>query len=272
MSVQQAPPERGGLFGKVAARPKAAFWSLLAIGLLVGIFVGAGAASDGGELDAANGRAAKAGGQLEAATGELNQVASERDDLQEQLDELTERAETAEATVKRLTAKAPAPDFTGRDIDGAMEADVVSDLGWNVKTRQKPTDEAKPGTVIGQSVKEGRILKAGGSITLTVAKKPPPKPPEWVTVASFSGTGSKKTDEFTLPRGLKARLSYQFVGDTNAIISMADPGGDVLAGDLLLNEIGSRSGTTRIYDPGRWYLDVDGGSWNIQVQVFKRPS
>ena len=51
----------------------------------------------------------------------------------------------------------------------------MSDLDWDVKTREHATADAKPGTVIGQSVNQGRVLKAGASITLIVAKKPPPK-------------------------------------------------------------------------------------------------
>jgi PASTA domain len=261
----------GRVFSKVAARPRAAFWTILAVGLVVGFAIGATGASNGSEVDAANARAAKSGGQLESTTRELQNTSAERDDLSARLDDLTERADKAEAKIKRLTAKAPAPDFTGRDADSARAADVVADLDWNLKTREQPTDEASPGTVIAQSVSKGRVLKSGATITLTVAKKPPPKPPTWVTIASFSGNGSQKTDEFKIPQGLKTRLSYNFVGDTNTIIELADPGGDPLSGDLLLNEIGSRSGSTRIYDPGRWYLDVEGGTWNIDVQVWKRP-
>ena len=40
--------------------------------------------------------------------------------------------------------------------------------------------------------------------------------------------------------------------------------------DLLLNEIGPQQGTTRLYEPGTFYLDVS-GAYTIQVQVFKRP-
>jgi len=268
---QGGSAKHGRLFSKVAARPRAAFSIILALGVIVGFAIGA-AASNTSELDAANARAAKSGGQLASATRELNETAAERDELAARVDDLSDRAADAEATIKRLTAKAPAPDFTGRDVASARATDVVDDLEWNVKTREEPTDEAAPGTVIAQSVAKGRVLKSGATITLTVAKKPPPKPPTWVTIASFSGTGSKKTDEFRIPSGLKTRMTYNFVGDTNAIVELADPGGDPLSGDLLLNEIGSRSGSTRIYDPGRWYLDVDGGSWSVEVQVWKRPS
>jgi hypothetical protein len=36
--------------------------------------------------------------------------------------------------------------------------------------------------------------------------------------------------------------------------------------------IGPYSGTSRLYGKsGTYYLDVDGGSWTVEVQVFKRP-
>lgn len=41
--------------------------------------------------------------------------------------------------------------------------------------------------------------------------------------------------------------------------------------DLLLNEIGPQQGTTRLYEPGTFYLDVS-GAYAVQVQAFKRPS
>ena len=47
---------RGGLFGRVAAQPKAAFWTVLIAGLIVGFVIGAAAGSDAGQLDAANER------------------------------------------------------------------------------------------------------------------------------------------------------------------------------------------------------------------------
>jgi hypothetical protein len=48
--------------------------------------------------------------------------------------------------------------------------------------------------------------------------------------------------------------------------------GDDSFGDLIVNEIGPYSGTSRLYGKsGTYYLDVDGGSWTIEVQVFKRP-
>jgi hypothetical protein len=103
---------------------------------------------------------------------------------------------------------------------------------------------------------------------LTVARKPPPKPPEWVTIATLQGASSTKTDEFTVPRGLKARLQYSMPQDSNNAIILYKAPKEYI--DLLLNEIGPQQGSTRLYEPGRYYLDVT-GAYTIQVQVFKRP-
>jgi hypothetical protein len=265
MDTERSPePRASGLFGWVSRKPKSAFWSTLLVALFVGLGIGAAAASNTEELEAANDRAAKRGTDLAA-------VSAERDELRAALADATDRAEAAEERIERLTAKAAVPDFTGARLSEAHDHQLVDELDWRIRTREKVTDAAPAGHVIAQSVSEGKVLKAGRSITLSVAKKPPPKPPEWVTVASFSGSGAKHTDEFTIPRGVKARIAYDFQGDTNAIMSLEDPGGDPLAGDLLLNEIGAYSDVTRVYTPGRWYLDVEGGAWSIQVQLFKRP-
>ena len=53
-----------------------------------------------------------------------------------------------------------------------------------------------------------------------MAKKPPPKPKAWVTINTLQGDSSTKTDEFTVPRGAKARLVYSMPGDGNNAITL----------------------------------------------------
>ena len=250
------------MFGWVARKPKLAFWLTLGLSLFVGLVIGVAAASNQAELDKQTARA-------DQAETKLAQVSDERDDFENQLADAKEENASLAAQVKTLSAKGEVPDFTDQDIGDAEDEDVIDAYDWRIKTVREISDRA-PGTVISQSPEEGTVLKAGRSITLTVAKKPPPKPPEWVTIRSFSGSGATNTDEFRIPRGSKARLQYIFTGDTNAILALARPG-DEFGGDLLLNEIGDYASSTRVYDSGTFYLDVEGGSWTVNVQVFKRP-
>jgi hypothetical protein len=123
--------------------------------------------------------------------------------------------------------------------------------------------------VIAQSPREGKVLKAGRSITLVVARKAPPKPKQWITIKTLTGDSATKTDEFRVPSGYKARLKYSMPQDSNNAITLYKAPNEYE--DLLLNEIGPQSGTTRLYQKGTFYLDVM-GAFDIQVQVFKRPS
>ena len=258
-------PARGGLYGWVQRKPRAAFWTTMLVTLVIGASIGGAAASNGAELDAA-----KADGL--AAKGRLAMINGERDQLREDLDGAKRRADAAEARIKELTARAEVPDFRGKQAGLAHDNDLVDDIGWEIKTVQQVSAAAAPGIVLTQSPKPGKMLKRGQTITLVAAKKPPPKPPEWVTIASFSGAGEKRTDEFKIPSGLQTRISYRFTGDTNAFMTLKRPGDDEFGGDLLFNEIGDFADSTRIYDSGKFYLEVGDGNWAVDIQVFKRPS
>lgn len=211
-------------------------------------------------------------------TVDRSEVRTERDELRAELEEESERADEAEdesaelaeeldqarERIELLGAKGEVPDFTGRSISEAR--DLAEPFAWEIGVKKQATDKAEPGTVIVQSVAEGKKLARGRSILLTVAQEPPP---EWETVASFSGNGGMNTDEFKLPRG-KARVVYNFSGDSNTIIELVDPK-DSFGGDLLLNEIGARSGSTRVYQPpGTYYFRIEGeGPWSVELQVFR---
>lgn len=257
------PPRDGGgkgFFAWIRRTPKLAFWSTLVVALLIGIGIGASGGVSQEELDAANARARTLQSQLGDA-----KAASSR--LSDDLEKTKKQRDTAQEGLEVATARGEVPDFTGQDIDDAKGEEAVSTYDWRVKTVRKVSDRS-PGTVIAQQPREGKTLKSGRSVTLTVAKKAPPKPKQWVTLKSFSGASATKTPEFTIPEGATARLVYSMPQDgNNAIILYEAPDEYV---DLMLNEIGPQSGSTRIYNPGTFYLDVS-GAYDIQVQVFKRP-
>jgi beta-lactam-binding protein with PASTA domain len=269
MDASTPPPKGGGLFGWVARKPKLAFFVTAGVALMIGAGLGAAGGVSQSQLDDANAKADDAERKLAQVSRERDELQADREELQGDLASATDRADTSEAAIKKLTAKADVPDFTGDTVADARGNDRVDLLGWKIRTVTRETTSASPGTVLSQKPAEGRTLGSGRSITLTVAKKPPPKPKQWVTITTLQGDSSTKTEEFTVPRGAKARLVYSMPGDTNNAIILYKAPKEYI--DLLLNEIGPQQGTTRLYEPGRFYLDVT-GSYTIQIQVFKRPA
>jgi hypothetical protein len=65
------PPRRGGLFGWLSRRPRTAFFSTLAIGLLIGVAIGASGGVEQQTLDQANVRADRAEGQVSSLGSDL---------------------------------------------------------------------------------------------------------------------------------------------------------------------------------------------------------
>jgi hypothetical protein len=264
----EAPKKHGKVISWVARKPKQAFWVVGVASMFIGFGIGAGSGSDQAAADKANAAATSAQGRLASLRGELTKVKSERDTLAGRLESSQSRAETAEAAVKKLSAKAEVPDLTGMDYADARDNETVSQVGWKIRSTTRVSSRA-PGTVISQSPREGKVLKAGRSITLVVARKAPPKPKQWVTIKTLTGDSATKTDEFSVPSGYKARLKYSMPQDSNNAITLYKAPDEYE--DLLLNEIGPQSGTTRLYSKGTFYLDVM-GAFNIEVQVFKRPA
>lgn len=264
--VQQPPSSNnrgGGFFGWVSRKPKLAFWLTLGLALFIGIGIGAASSSsDSNKTELASARSQAATAQTRADHAQ-SQVSS----LQGRVTDLQGQVKSANALVKRATAHGPVPDLTGHTVGGAKDAISRTGIHWRVKTTSAPSDSS-PGTVIDQSPSEGTNLHAGRTVTLTVAV---PRPKEWRTVVSLSGSGEQHTDEFRIPAGMKARLNYSFSGEDNDVIELKSPGeGDDDFGDLLFNEIGPKQGTTRLYgSSGTRYLDIEGDSWQVQVQVFK---
>jgi PASTA domain-containing protein/uncharacterized protein DUF2510 len=255
-SAGPTPPSRGsGMLqssrGWGREHPVTALGVAAAVGLAVGLSIGipSGVGIKQSDADEADQQLADARNAL-TARRRANRL-------------LQLQKSNAEAKVARLSARGTVPDLTGATAD---EAEAQGeDFKWKFKVLRQPSARA-PGTVIAQQPAEGTVLSAGRSVTLTVAI---PRPKEWRTIKSFSGAGAQSTDEFTLPSG-RLRLNYSFSGEGNDIIYLVPEGtSNQFEGDLLFNEIGTKSGSTRLYDDGRFYLHVDGDSWNIEVQQFK---
>lgn len=194
--------------------------------------------------------------QLKTAQVDARSAERERDRSYEEIEQL--KAELAKAT-----AKGEVPDFTGGTL--AEAESMAATYDWKIRTSKRATEDAEPDTVLAQRPKAGKTLKAGRPIRLTLAKKPPPKPKQWLTIAEFSQPG--KTNEFEVPDG-KVRLAYDMPGPDNNAIELYQPPNEYV--DLLVNEVGATSGETRMYEPGTYYMNITGGG-TIRVQEFKRP-
>jgi hypothetical protein len=102
------------------------------------------------------------------------------------------------------------------------------------------------------------------------APAPAPAPMKWRNLVSLAGQGQKRTNEFEIPSDAKIRLVYSFSGTSNDTIQLVQPGSGDSFGDLLFNEVGAKSGSTRLYnEPGEYYLDISGDSWTVKVQALK---
>jgi PASTA domain len=254
-----APPQaRRGFWRWIAEKPRAAFWITLVSALVVGLGIGL-AASDSSDLER----------ERDSLRGQVSSLRSERDELDQQLesaqDEVAEREselETAQERISELTARGEVPSFTGGTVDDAEAK--AADYEWEIRTTERPTSSNEPGTVIAQSPRPGTVLKAGRVIRLVVAKAPPPS---WKTIAVLTGGGgASKTDEFRVPNGT-VRLVYNLYTEGNAALILYRRPAEYI--DLLVNEIGTQQGSTRLYEPGIFYLDVTADTYRIEIQQYR---
>lgn len=258
-------PRAGRIRGALRRRPITWLLVTAAVALLLGAASGQSGTVAQADLDKSE--QANAG-----LTRELRAAEAKARELTQARDAASRKADAAIAEARRITAKGKVPDLTGDDVDTARDNSVLDDFEWKV-TERRQVSGASPGTVIAQNPAQGATLARGARISLVVAKKAPPKPRQWVTTYSISGAGAKRTDEFRIPSGEKVRVRYTFGGDSNDTLQLKQPDeGDDTFGDLIVNEIGPYTGISRLYGKsGTYYLDVSGGSWDIAVQVFKRP-
>ncbi|WP_354699027.1 hypothetical protein DSM112329_04728 [Paraconexibacter sp. AEG42_29] len=262
----------GGFRGLVRRRPVAWLVGTAIVALIVGAAAGQADTAPRADLDEAK----QANVRLTSANATLKQdvedARARNATLEEARDKATREADNALAEARRITARGTVPSLVSGDVDEARDNSVVGDFEWKIR-QQSRISGATPGTVIAQRPRPGATLARGAGITVVVAKKAPPKPKQWVTIYSLSGGGSRRTGEFRIPEGEKVRVRYSYGGDTNDTLQLKSPDeGDDSFGDLIVNEIGPYSGVSRLYGKsGTYYLDVMGGSWDIAVQVFKRP-
>ncbi len=259
LTTGDAPPKR-------RRRPRRALLLAAGTGLLVGLGVGAASADQQDELDRSAAALRTTRATLADTRTDLARTREELSGARTTQAGLSEDLDAAEARIEKLTAEATVPSFIGDDLADVREDDLVGELDWRVETVRRPSDRAV-GTVLAQTPAEGRDLGRGRTLRLEVAAR---RPKTWRTIASFSGAGERRTDEFTIPEDVKVRVKYSFAGDTNAILELRSPGDGSFGGDLLLNEIGDYADTTRLYDAaGERYLEIQGGTWNVEVQAYR---
>ncbi|PTL60069.1 Stk1 family PASTA domain-containing Ser/Thr kinase [Paraconexibacter algicola] len=265
MSTPPSTRRPGGLRARVGRRPLTWLSAVVLAALLVGVAIGQTDTVLAADLS----KARSVNTRLQA---DLDAERRRATDAERARDTAVAKADRALAEARRITARGKVPSFQGQDVDTARDRAVVDDFDWRV-TQRSSVSRAEPGTVIAQRPSAGRTLARGGTIELVVAKKPPPRPKQWVTIYSLDGAGSKRTGEFRIPGDVKVRVRYTFGGDSNDTLQLKTPEeGDDSFGDLIVNEIGPFSGSTRLYGKsGTYYFDVNGGSWTIEVQAFKRP-
>lgn len=251
------PQPRRAFWRWVAEKPRAAFFTLV-LALVVGLGIGL-AASDSSELER----------ERDSLKEQVASLRSERDELDRELesaeDQVSERESelaTAEERISELTAKGEVPSFTGGTVDDAEAK--AADYEWEIRTTERATSSSEPGTVIAQSPRPGTVLRAGRVISLVVAKTPPPS---WQTIAVLrGGGGASKTDEFRVPGGT-VRLVYNLYTEGNAALILYRRPAEYI--DLLVNEIGTQQGSTRLYEPGVFYLDVTADTYRIEIQQYR---
>jgi hypothetical protein len=114
--------------------------------------------------------------------------------------------------------------------------------------------------------------------TTTPTPKPtatPTRVPQWTTIQTFKGNGTKKTTTFTVPNSWRLAWSCNpssFGGSYNVIVDVYNSDGS-LADPAAVNTIcqaGNTSDSTQEYTGGTLYLDVTSEAvWSIQVQVLQ---
>ena len=115
-------------------------------------------------------------------------------------DEGEEVAAGSKITVTVATGKSEVPLLTGSLADPAERR--AEDAGFKTTIVEKVDEDNNPGEVIGQDPEQGTMLMRGSTITLTVAKAPPPekspspsKSPSNSPSASDSASASKSASE-----------------------------------------------------------------------------
>jgi hypothetical protein len=266
MGTQEQPRAEQEQFVLPIGRPPRAHTGMWVTAVIVaaaaafagGFFVGRVDRVPRSELDAARADAAE---QQKLATGLRSEVTRVRGALEDEQGKLTE----AQTKIAGLTERGTVPSFNGDKVADAKRNAVFLTYGWKSKV-EKRTSTEKAGTVIDQEPKEGSKLERSRTITLVVAQA---APKEWKTIATFDAKTAEQTDEFTIPDGARARIVWKFDGKVPAVVELKRPESSDQVVRKLVDADGPASGTTRVYDDGKFFLDVQGRRWSIQVQLFQ---
>ena len=95
--------------------------------------------------------------------------------------------------------------------------------------------------------------------TAPVAQPAKPTPTQWVKIASYTGSGTKKTPKFTV--GDEWKLTWEAkagqYGDGNFIVCIYEEGSEMP--DIVANVIGANKDESYQYTAGTFYLDINAG-------------
>jgi outer membrane murein-binding lipoprotein Lpp len=250
---------------------------LVVIALLVGVGIGsassgatklrtdlAASQSNGADLTS---RVSGLNGQVSALNGQVTDLRTQNSTLGAQLSSLASqvshlqsRNDALALKVENLRAKRPLPSLVGQSQDAASS--LADQYGWTVSVTQQGSDKPA-GTILSQSPAAGTVMRYGAKFSIVVAKA---LPPGWKDLKVWSGSGTMKTELVDIPDG-QVRVVFSFTGDFNDVITLMQPPDEWV--DLLVNDIGPKSGSTRLYYTGKYFFDIEGGRWTVTLQVWK---
>jgi hypothetical protein len=268
-------PPRRGLTSRIRTMVRAHWLVILAliIGLVVGNLTSGAShlrvdlrnatqknADFGKQVDGLNGRVSELEGTGKDLQGQLSEAQGQNSDLQGANGQLQGQVDDLKGQLAAANAKRPIANLSGKTRDDVQA--MADEFGWDASFSEQGSDKPK-GTVISQSPKPGTVMRLGAAVSVVLAK---PFPPSWKDLNVWSGRGSFNTDEVNIPDG-EVRLVYSFTGGSNAIIILKERPDEFV--ELFLNEIGDRSGSTRVYYSGKYYFNIEGDSWTVRLQVFK---
>ena len=96
-------------------------------------------------------------------------------------------------TISYSSGLLPVPKVIGQSEDEAGAR--LNDMGFHVRTIERTTREADPGTVIGQTPDPGTRHKRGSTVTITVSRQPEPEPTPTPTETQAPGHGAPGPDD-----------------------------------------------------------------------------
>ena len=125
--------------------------------------------------------------------------------------------------------------------------------------------------LIGSASRPEAVVEPSPVAAATAKPQEPETPKSWQTVATLSGTNSKRGDTFRLS-GAKARLTYTVSGQyPSAYVYVIEDGKSLDKNGGTAEVSGTSGGETRlIKSAGYYYIEVMGyGDWTVRVEEYK---